>query len=153
MNRDSSLRFAIRTSKGITLSVFYPIQLSKNRHRQKGRHSAGPLRSVSSGMFPDASAHRTHSVWLGFSGDTTCVSEKHLGKNELQPGPRILDRAVARVKLCDGNCYNFQGAIVIPTIRLAAGLHNSLCRLALATHSQPLPPQRYSELSPCQRTT
>ena len=56
------------------------------------------------------------------------MSEKHLGKNELQPGPRILDRAVARVKLCDGNCYNFQGAIVIPTIRLAAGLHNSLCR-------------------------
>ena len=46
-----SMRFAIRISKGITLSCCYPIQLSRNRRPRKGGNPARPSRPCQAGSF------------------------------------------------------------------------------------------------------
>ncbi len=45
------MRFAIRISKGITLSCCYPIQLSRNRRPRKGGNPARPSRPCQAGSF------------------------------------------------------------------------------------------------------
>ncbi|MEA2236234.1 MAG: hypothetical protein QOC81_958 [Thermoanaerobaculia bacterium] len=45
------MRFAIRISKGITLSCCYPIQLSRNRRPRKGGNPARPPRPCQAGCF------------------------------------------------------------------------------------------------------
>jgi hypothetical protein len=124
---DSSLRFAIRTSKGITLSVFYPIQLSKNRLPPKGPSFCRTLRSVSSGMFPNA--YRTSNP---FRLTRTPVTSRVLGLERTKlPGPRSAADA-PRTEVTEPGEPLFQPAI----------LHKSLCTLALDHLAFREPPSR-----------
>src|SRR5258708_6061963 len=121
------MRFAIRISKGITLSCCYPIQLSRNRRPRKGGNPARPSRPCQAGSFHLREANP-------FDADTptarSCYWERSAEK--LLRLPACRDRGL------------YVSALALSTTASIA--HNSVTNLAI-----PLCEDRFRTRSPLSR--
>jgi hypothetical protein len=121
------MRFAIRISKGITLSCCYPIQLSRNRRPRKGGNPARPSRPCQAGSFQLREANP-------FDADTPttriCYWERSAG--EVTTSAACRDRGL------------YVPAFALSTTASIA--HNSVTNLAI-----PLREDRFRTRSPLSR--
>jgi hypothetical protein len=136
-----SMRFAIRISKGITLSCCYPIQLSRNRRPRKGRQSCQTLTFVSSGLVPipvdPTRLTRTRSLtrfaaWKRSAGPNCFAACRDRGfyvpAVPLSTTARLVVNFRTRLTIPYRTIVDNRSAALSIPIRL---LHNLLCRFEL----------------------